>query len=65
MDMSDKYTKDESEYITDAKIVALLKVLQKSHPHIFEEYQYQLDKELTQRGYSPDETTLGYREQQS
>jgi hypothetical protein len=60
MDMTGKYTDDENEYITDAKIVALLQVLEKTNPNIWKDYEYALDEELLQRGYSPGEFPLGY-----
>lgn len=60
MDMTGKYTDDENEYITDAKIAALLKVLEKNHPTIWKDYEDALDAELLQRGYSPGEFPLGY-----
>lgn len=59
MDMTGKYTQDEQEYVTDAKIVALLKVLEKTNPNIWKDYQNELDGELMQRGYSPGEYPLG------
>jgi len=60
MDMTKKYTQDEQEYVTDAKIIALIKVLEKTNPNIWKEYQNELDNELIQRGYSPGEYPLGY-----
>lgn len=60
MDMSNKYTDNEQEYITDAKIAALLKVLEKTNPNIWKEYEDELDEELIKRGYSPGEFPLGY-----
>jgi len=59
--MKDKYTQDQEEYMTDAKIAALLRVLEKYHPSIWQEYDDALATELTLRGYSPGELTLGYR----
>jgi len=60
MDMSGKYTQDEQEYITDAKIAALLRVLEKTNPNIWKDFDDALDKEFLQRGYSPGEFPLGY-----
>ncbi len=59
MDLSDKYTQDEQEYITDAKIAALLNVLKKFHPDIWQEYDHALTIELSLRGYSAGEKPLG------
>lgn len=62
MDMSNKYTSSYEEYITDAKIVALLKVLEKTNPDIWDMYKNEFDEELIRRDISPSEETLGYRE---
>jgi len=60
MDMTGKYTQNEDEYVADAKIIALIKVLMKTNPNIWKEYQHELDEELMRRGYSPGEYPLGY-----
>lgn len=61
MEMKDKYTQDQEEYLTDAKIAALLDVLERYHPNIWQEYDDALATELISRGCSPGELTLGYR----
>lgn len=59
MNSSEEYLKSE-ECITDAKIAALLKVLEKTHPNIWQEYDDALSDEFLKRNISPEEFPLGY-----
>lgn len=47
--------------VTDAKISALLNILEKTDSKIWEKFADELDKELLKREISPGENCLGYR----
>ena len=47
--------------VTDAKISALLNILEKTDSKIWEKFADELDKELLKREISPGEDCLGYR----
>ena len=47
--------------VTDAKISALLNILEKTDSKIWEKFADELDKELQKREISPGEDCLGYR----
>ena len=47
--------------VTDAKISALLNILEKTDSKIWEKFADELDKELIKREISPGEDCLGYR----
>ena len=47
--------------VTDAKISALLNILEKTDSKIWEKFADELDKELLIREISPGEDCLGYR----
>lgn len=52
---------DFQEKVTDAKISALLNILEKIDPKIWEKFADELDEELSKREISPGEDCLGYR----
>ena len=47
--------------VTDAKISALLNILEKTDSKIWEKFADELDEELSKREISPGEDCLGYR----
>ena len=47
--------------VTEAKISALLSILEKTDSKIWEKFADELDKELLKREISPGEDCLGYR----
>ena len=47
--------------VTDAKISALLNILEKTDSKIWEKFADELNKELLKREISPGEDCLGYR----
>lgn len=59
MTTSEEYLESE-ECITDAKIAALLQVLEKTHPTIWQDFDDALSDELIKRNISPGEYPLGY-----
>lgn len=52
---------DFEEKVTDAKISALLNILEKIDPKIWEKFADELDDELLKRKITPGEDYLGYR----
>ena len=58
-DFEDRLSFEEKE--TDAKISALLNILEKTDSKIWEKFADELDKELLKREISPGEDCLGYR----
>lgn len=52
---------DFEQKVTDAKISALLNILKKTDPKIWEKFADELDEELSKRKISPGEDCLGYR----